>query len=60
MLNAYANSLWVDFDRIKPEDIPDIPRNDTRWIGEYYHEESLSIGLVYSSVFPGNFAHFQC
>ncbi len=28
--------MYVDFDRIPAEDIPDIPDNDPRWIGAWW------------------------
>ncbi|XP_072046314.1 solute carrier organic anion transporter family member 2A1-like [Amphiura filiformis] len=36
LVSSFTNSLYVDFDRLKPEDIPNIPQNDTRWVGAWW------------------------
>ena len=36
MLSSKATSLFVDFDRVDPDLIPDIPQYDPRWIGAWW------------------------
>ncbi|XP_072041912.1 solute carrier organic anion transporter family member 5A1-like [Amphiura filiformis] len=35
-LSSQTTSIYVDFDRIPAESIPDIPQNDPRWIGSWW------------------------
>ena len=36
LLSAQTTKLYVDFDRLPAEKIPDIAQNDPRWIGAWW------------------------
>ncbi len=36
LLGSKATSLYVDFDRVDPDLIPDIPQHDPRWLGAWW------------------------
>ena len=35
-LSSQATSLYIDFDRVAAENIPDIPPYDPRWVGAWW------------------------